>query len=248
MHRIVLGPLDESPLAAFAVPVAAALARRMHAGLLLLNASACGDRGAMATAEAYLARQATHARAAGLAVETRVLHGNIVDAIAAEAERHSIAAIVLVTHGHALLGRGAGGSVADDLLARLEVPILLLRPWHTAGACRYLGPGTPIIVPLDGSAAAEAALLPARELAGALGGLLTLVRVVRPQGPLGRSAARPVPGGPVPYRPCRDRDVARAYLDRLVLQLHMRGQPGAPWAMSIAVRMRARVPSRSQRA
>ena len=61
--------------------------------------------------------------------------------------------VVMTTHGRSGLGRWLYGSVADQVLRRTDVPVLLVpaagdRAW-AAGTLRQ------ILVPLDGSALAE---------------------------------------------------------------------------------------------
>ena len=88
--------------------------------------------------------------------------------------------VVMSTHGRGPLHRAWLGSVADHLIRNLEVPVLLVRPRERVSA-----PAGPpgigrIMVPLDGSPLAEAALAPAAALARLLGAEVTLLQVVPP--------------------------------------------------------------------
>ena len=82
--------------------------------------------------------------------------------------------VVMSTHGRGSIGRALLGSVADRVVREAKAPVLLVRApsegWTPSD----------ILVPLDGSGLAEAALGPAVDLARAAGGRLTLVQVVVP--------------------------------------------------------------------
>jgi nucleotide-binding universal stress UspA family protein len=86
--------------------------------------------------------------------------------------------IVMATHGRAPLSRFALGSVADKLIHRANVPILLVRP--NASAPEVLPEPTldNILIPLDGSPLAEQALGPALDLACLMQSRCTLLQVV----------------------------------------------------------------------
>ena len=82
------------------------------------------------------------------------------------------------THGHGGLGRWLYGSVADEVLRRVPVPVLLVsavcaQTWAQDQPLR-------VVAPLDGSDLAEEALGPARDLAATLGNELLLLGVVEP--------------------------------------------------------------------
>lgn len=82
--------------------------------------------------------------------------------------------VVMATHGRGAFGRAIFGSVADRIVRASPVPVLLVRPALTPA------PGTAamarLLVPLDGSDLAEAALPVATALARRLGVPVHLVR------------------------------------------------------------------------
>jgi nucleotide-binding universal stress UspA family protein len=82
--------------------------------------------------------------------------------------------VVMTTHGRGAVGRAMHGSVADQLVRSLEVPVLLVRPEASTATPREL------VVGLDGSKTAEAAVVPAAALAKILQVPITLVQVVLP--------------------------------------------------------------------
>jgi nucleotide-binding universal stress UspA family protein len=71
------------------------------------------------------------------------------------------------------------GGVADEILRRVPVPVLLVSAVCTGTWAEDL-PLLPVIVPVDGSERAERALRPARDLAVSLGSELLLLSVVEP--------------------------------------------------------------------
>ncbi len=201
MLSTILVPLDGSPFAERALPYATTLARTAHARLLLLRAvlahplpgtdPALAQLTAVQHAEAALAAVAERLRRDGLAVDTAVYYDEAATAIADAAHYRHADLIVMSTHGRTGLGRWLYGSVADRVLRRAEVPVLLIpatceRVWAGAGALR-------VLVPLDGSAFAEEALAPAEALATGREMVLLLVQVVEPPAPIVADGASYIP-------------------------------------------------------
>jgi nucleotide-binding universal stress UspA family protein len=88
--------------------------------------------------------------------------------------------VAMTTHGRGG-DRGAWlGSVADRLVRRLEVPVLVTRVREGAGTLAAPLRIREILVPLDGSALAEAALAPAAAMAGLFEAELVLAQIVAP--------------------------------------------------------------------
>ena len=106
--------------------------------------------------------------------ETHVYYDNPVHAILDAAERQHVDLIVMSTHGRGGLSRMLYGSVADQILRRASVPVLLV-PSIVEHAWPTLGPRR-ILVPLDGSEFAAEALQAAELLTETLGADLTLLR------------------------------------------------------------------------
>jgi nucleotide-binding universal stress UspA family protein len=89
--------------------------------------------------------------------------------------------IVMSTHGRSGIGRWIYGSVADQVMRRAPVPVLLV-PAHAR--VNWPSDRTPrILVPLDGSELAHGAVEAADELAGAVDGELVLASAVEPHPP-----------------------------------------------------------------
>lgn len=186
----VLVPLDGSPLAEAALPYARALAAASGEELVLVNvvapiAAAVSPthqkfleehRAQAETAgRRYLEEKAAQLGAAGLRVQPVVLSGPVAATLQQYATAEGIGLIALATHGRSGLERWMVGSVAAQLIHGSTIPVLVFRPRHGAEA------GPPlvrILVGLDGSALAEAALPYAATLAQRLKLPVTLTRVV----------------------------------------------------------------------
>ena len=140
-------PLDGSPLATQALPLAADLAERARAEILLMQAVAAsveaypaiaplgrpdlmpGEvlRALRARAGQALEAQAVALRERGLPVATRVVNGHPAEAIVDEADRQSADLLVMATHGYSGIKRWALGSVTDKVLHAATTPLLLVR-------------------------------------------------------------------------------------------------------------------------
>jgi nucleotide-binding universal stress UspA family protein len=170
----ILVPLDDSPEARVALPYAAALATPGTEIVLLTIVPTATDADA---ARAGLETAAQRLRVTGQTVRTEVATGDparrIVDVAA---DLHAVM-IVMASHGWGAFGRLIYGSVADQVGRESPVPVMVVR-------ARQLEPGpigiTRLVVPLDGSSRAEAALPVATGISRRLGTPISLVRVVDP--------------------------------------------------------------------
>src|SRR5207248_1139282 len=90
------------------------------------------------------------------------------------------------THGGGGLRDLLVGSIAQQVLHRGTTPVLLTRP-DPSGHAPPFAPRT-VLVPLDGTAAAEVALAPAQDVARHAGAALHLVMVVATHGRAGVQA------------------------------------------------------------
>jgi nucleotide-binding universal stress UspA family protein len=140
--RRLMVPLDGSPMAERALPVAARLAEAAAASLLLLRvepwaATAVGpegltydfgrlDESLAAGAAAYLGSVRAQVPRA-IAVETRLLRGSPAAVLADTAIQEPIDLTIMTTHGRGGLGRLLLGSTADRMV-RAGVPTLLVHP------------------------------------------------------------------------------------------------------------------------
>jgi nucleotide-binding universal stress UspA family protein len=113
-------------------------------------------------------------------VTSVLLRGAIPDAIEKQVATVNADLIVMTTHGRGSFGRFWLGSVADEIVRRTPVPILLVRPHEAKLDLAAEPPFHHVLVPLDGSALAEQILDPAINLANVLEADCTLVRVIKP--------------------------------------------------------------------
>lgn len=223
MYRTILVPLDGSPLAEQAVPLALAIARRARADLRLarvhnppMSVSDYENAKAIArTEQAYLDAVAFQILdREKLSVKTALLEGPTATALCTHAKEVRASLMVLTTHGRGPLSRFWLGSTTDDLIRLTPTPLLVFRPTTDQPAERTVD-FRRVLVPLDGSDVAEEALGMAAELVHIMGGQLTLLRVVEPV-PL------VAPDGLVYSPPTLDTSVmddltkqARAYVDHV---------------------------------
>jgi nucleotide-binding universal stress UspA family protein len=138
-QRRVLVPLDRSPLAETAIPLATELAREWHAPIFLIyvvpEVRASGNPyGSMyITPSSYEADKQEALlyldRISGqqpVEVHTRVIVGGVINSLVEAAEHLSITDIVMASHGRTGLPRMVLGSVADALVHRLTCPITII--------------------------------------------------------------------------------------------------------------------------
>jgi nucleotide-binding universal stress UspA family protein len=233
----VLVPLDGSELAERALPLATALARRTRGTVHLLAAHvpepACVVPAAPVAmpefareAREHLARYLV-ATAGGLAASSDVQvtwalrDGHPAVEVDRYTREHAIDLVVMTTHGRSGLSRFWLGSVADQALRRVRIPVLLLRAGQ-APTVAATPEFTRIVVALDGSDAAEAALEPAIVL-GSLspGASFTLALVVELAAPIVLATGQPTPI-PTDWQEWQRR-AGQVYLNRLARRLHRRG-------------------------
>jgi nucleotide-binding universal stress UspA family protein len=175
MLNKILVPLDGTPVGEAALPYARSLARRSGATLVLVRAVS-NARGIEA-AEAYIEAQADALISQGFTVETGVPYGPPATWIPSEVELRDADLIVMATHDRANADRWIHGSVAEAVVSHAQVPVVVVRA--IGGRPPLFGQtDTTLVVPLDGSEFAEAALPVAREFAWLLGARLVLVGVV----------------------------------------------------------------------
>ncbi|HEY0971965.1 MAG TPA: universal stress protein [Gemmatimonadales bacterium] len=198
MYSTLVVPLDGSPVAEQALPVAASIARRHGASLHLVYAHTTlvqplqvqgapvydrrFDEDRKRELDGYLARTAARLGGDDLRVSHAVVEGSSAAAgIAEEAGRRGAELIVITTHGRGGFSRVWMGSVATELLRSSPVPVLVARDAEDAAQAPSFPEGGPshLLVPLDGSDVSAAALDAALEMGRPSGARYTVLRVVR---------------------------------------------------------------------
>jgi nucleotide-binding universal stress UspA family protein len=203
MFKRILVPLDGSRRAEQAIPLAARIAHSSGSSMVVMQAAWMpqGVAGALGPAlfspelflrdqadiAAYLACLAASSPLKDLPTEREVADGEPAHAILAAAQAHQADLIVMTSHGRTGLARALLGSVAARVARASTIPVLIVRGGNTDMEKPLQEPlqgGRPvqILVALDGSSFAEAALSPAANLSTALSaplpGALHLVRVL----------------------------------------------------------------------
>jgi nucleotide-binding universal stress UspA family protein len=194
MIRSVLVPLDGSTFGEHALPLALGVARRAGAVLHLVHVHqiippatvggvAIMDNLEMTLKEeerAYLTGVAERLRKlAPIEVRIALLEGDVVSALQARMQQVATDLVVMGTHGRGALGRFWLGSVTDELVRQVHVPLLLVRPRDekpdlTAEPLKHF------LLPLDGTSVAEQILKPALELGALMGADYTLMQAIKP--------------------------------------------------------------------
>ncbi|HEX5479954.1 MAG TPA: universal stress protein [Dehalococcoidia bacterium] len=184
----IIVTLDGSELAEGALPYATKLAAALHTHLVLVTVSEAteGELGARfpdlkldidQSADAYFQTYLERVRDRLQQPEARiiVLGGDATEQILNAANETGARMIVMATHGRSGLRRWGYGSQLSKMAASSPVPVLAVGPQILEG--KGAAELRRILVPLDGSKFAEAALPAARTLADALGAHVVLLRV-----------------------------------------------------------------------
>ncbi len=188
MFKHILLPLDGSQLAESAVPLAIWLCQALHAKITLLHVIEKGapteihgqrHLSSEIEAEEYLTGIAQKWFAKCPDVEKHV-HEEEVDQVARSIVQHSGELspdlIILSAHGEGGLRDIVAGSIAQQVIALGEIPVLLLQPNQDGKV--LTGNITKILLPLDGEEEHEMAFSAGVELASQIKVPIHLVRVI----------------------------------------------------------------------
>ena len=102
----------------------------------------------------------------GIRATTKILEGDPAEAIISEADGHPGTLIAMATHTRSGIGRWLLGSVTDKVVRHANHPTFVVRAHEDSVAAAV--PLKRVVLPLDGSATAEAAIPHAVEVAKAL--------------------------------------------------------------------------------
>jgi nucleotide-binding universal stress UspA family protein len=193
MFEKILVPLDGSAIAQGILPCVKTLARRFGSSIILFHAAETPvePRGrrqkeyaqettnrTRSLAEEYLAGVAKVLRRQRFKVEMRVGLGGVAHTITDFADAETVDLIAMSTHGRSGLRRSVLGSVADRVLRQAHQPLLLVRPTGDTLVEEKPYSVKALIVPLDGSRAAEGVLPYAQEMAKTLKLEVVLIQVI----------------------------------------------------------------------
>jgi nucleotide-binding universal stress UspA family protein len=235
MYHRLLVPLDGSRLAEAVLPLVTRMAVALGATAVLLHVLERGAPGTvhgerhlqgLAEADSYLHDVAARLQVQGVAVETHAHEAPVGD-VPASISRHVLEErgdlIIMCTHGSGGVRQLLFGSIAQQVLKRGNTPVLLVRAEQALGNLSF-EPHT-ILVPLDASAAAEAALEPAGTLASHLGSSVHLVTVVATPGTMSGDRQAVAQVLPAATRVALDLEEAEAneYLESAATRLRSTG-------------------------
>jgi nucleotide-binding universal stress UspA family protein len=252
MFKSILVPLDGSPFGEHALPLALSIARRSGAALRLVRVlprlvdvffwtPPPGDpmevqlrEQHLADAQAYMEDVGSRlADTAEVPVTYDVLEEGedigVTESLRAEVITARADLVVMTTHGRGALERLWLGSVPDELVRSLTVPVLLLHPTQPRADLEADVPVRHIVLALDGTPFAEQIMEPALALGKAMGADYTLVRVIPHALPAHPAAASGVPAPPPAMAEMlakigeRVRKDAEAYLEAVAESLRSDG-------------------------
>ena len=243
-YRTILVPLDGSALSERALPVAVQLAEATKAHLVLVEAAqAIGLGGPQFDAQqqaltekalTYLQEKADSITELGIDVSISAPMESAAEAIVLELDLQNADLIVMSTHGRSGPGRWIFGSVTEAVLARSPVPVVVVSA-QGALPTSVVPPVQPrLVVPLDGSAFAEAALPYASALAQAMKAMLILIRLVPPQPAF--TPERLVQPGLLAEMIALEEEEARGYLKDVAARLRADG-------LAVETRVRSNAPA-----
>jgi nucleotide-binding universal stress UspA family protein len=239
VFQSILVPLDGSVRAEQAIPVAARVARASGGTITLLRVLSSTELlpyifGALEpstysadveTSNVYLQAVAQGADLADITVRTEVHTGLAASMILERARANHADLVVMTSHGHSGLVRWALGSVASKVARQSEEPVLVIREEASLPAAPPADSPLIALVALDGSPTAEASLVPAMQLIGAMAGSapsqLHLLHVVPPSAVQNRKEAA--------------FETAKEYLRKVTDQLKTGLTPASPFTVTWSV-------------
>ncbi|NUQ10760.1 MAG: universal stress protein [Gemmatimonadaceae bacterium] len=194
MYTRIAVPLDGSPFAEQALAAAIPIARQHRAGLELVHVhepvwfprdgvppiDPAFDLDQQRAMRGWLTARAERvAAASGRTVGSSFIVGDVVAALAEHFTENRADLVVMATHGRGGISRAWLGSIADRLVRRISVPVLLIRPARKPPSVSTDKLFRHVLIPLDGSELAEQIVDHALLLAGPET-VYTLLTVVAP--------------------------------------------------------------------
>ncbi|QPV63654.1 universal stress protein [Halosimplex litoreum] len=189
MYESILVPTDGSPTAALAADHALALAAAFDASVTALGVvdaeEAAGpfdaggvDEGSLASLETETERavESVADRASGVAVDTLVVEGDPGEAILDRAGDHDL--VVLGTPGRSVVDRVLTGSTSARVVRGSPVPVVTVRGEDDRADREAPTAYDDVLVPTDGSDAAEVAIEHGLAVAGAFDATVHAVYIV----------------------------------------------------------------------
>jgi len=203
---VILVPLDGSSFAEHALPVALGLAKQTGARLELVSvheraapahhvkSSAAHERlvpDIHAALRRYLTRvrERLEASMPGVAVEVGVLDGKPQEVLADYARTSGADLIVLTAHGRGGLSRSWLGSVAEGLVRRMVIPVLVVRARRKRASLQPAEPFRHVVIAVDSTPESEGILPVVETVTPGQTATFTLLHVILPLHPVVRALA-----------------------------------------------------------
>jgi nucleotide-binding universal stress UspA family protein len=164
-----------------------------------------------------LTRVAGELASSALRVESAVRPGRAADEILQQVNEQAAELVIMRTRGRAGIERAVLGSVAERLLSRSDVPIMMLRPGG-----RRMDHIANLLVPVDGSPGGALALASGVGLAKVTGAQIRLIEIVVP---MVFQTLTPN-AGPTYYDPAWDDEAlsaAQTYVEKMVTHVRETG-------------------------
>jgi nucleotide-binding universal stress UspA family protein len=204
MIRNIVVPLDGSQFGEMAAPPALEIARQTGAQLHFVHVLvplivadpmmqySMVEVEGMNEARQYLADMLKRLDVSGLklAPAAILLDGPVLDAMKTYCSVHKADLVIMATHGRGPFARAIVGSVTNELLREIHVPMLVF-PVHGEDAEPATARFRRVLIAIDGTLESEKVLTPAMELAQLSGAESTLLRVIPPQKPVDRTDQPP---------------------------------------------------------
>lgn len=187
MIERILVPLDGSATAEAVLPQVGRLLRRHDSEVILVRSANSMPvdayptvfEAALAAAREYVMGIQDRLIADGVRVKAVARLGSAAETILEVAREEKATLIAMATHGHSGVTRLVFGSVAEQVLRKSPLPVLVVRPFEASHAKE---PIQNILVPLDGSKASARAVPRAMEMAALFGARVVLLHVLDPKG------------------------------------------------------------------
>jgi nucleotide-binding universal stress UspA family protein len=235
MYKVIMVPTEGSDLERPAITLAVRLAQRFEAELRLVRVGLSDPVvECMPNAGAYVATAITESRLAqlryleslgaecrdlgGIRVITALEAGPVAPTLKDYAARFNVDLIVMASHARGGVSRIALGSVADYLIRRAEMPVIVVKAGMYSMTKDPNRTFNRIVVALDGSRRAEQILPQVVDVASRLQCTVNLLRVLTPQTYSQKELMQP-------GLPWWDADIAAAndYLARVAAPLTEKG-------------------------
>jgi nucleotide-binding universal stress UspA family protein len=174
----ILTALDGSKTSESILPYLETLLASQDANVTLVKVIPAASSARTQEAYTYLDRAAAGLRGKGAIVDTQVLTGAPAPTLVDMAVRGQFSLILMCSRGKSGIKRFLMGSVAEEVLRRSSIPVLIVHPLtKTTGKLRIKR----IVVPLDGSLRSSSILPHVAPLAKATGAKLLFMTTIEPR-------------------------------------------------------------------